>query len=180
MIMPRILSSFLSMFVEFYSLSFATITLICSFLIYKITPSTFVESFLLSSLIINIGVRGLFAFVGNWFQVFSRDIAIKYGWEPKNTYQKEIAAGDGALGCLGLLSYWFRGDFWTATLLATSLCWVLSEIANISSILRGKKDPSKKLKADYNVSFPIFLGMHIDLLMVGLMLASLVYWKLKI
>lgn len=177
--MSKILSALFKGFVEFYSLSFAIITFSVMISFVVLSSLTLIESFLLSSLLINIGLRGIVAFVGNWFPVFSKDIALKYGWEERNTYQKEIAAADGAIGCAGLLSFWIRGDFWTAVILIASICWLLSETANISSIFRGKRNSEQKLKSDYDVSLPIFIGMHIDVIFVGLLLAALMYWKLK-
>lgn len=78
---------------------------------------------------------------------------------------------------LGLLSYWVRGDFWVAVIIGSSVCWVLSEIANIASISKGRRDPSKKLDPDYEVSNEIFVGMHIDLVMVVFQVLALSIWK---
>ena len=167
----------LELAVNYYSLSFSIITCVLTLFLYFFLHHPFIESFLFSTLIINIGMRGVVAFVGNWFPIFSEDIAEKYGWERQNTFQREIAAADGAFAVLGILSYWLRGDFWVAVIIGSSVCWILSEIANIASILQGRRDPTKKLDPDYEVSNEIFAGMHIDLVMVVFQVWALSIWK---
>ncbi|MGA8163778.1 MAG: DUF6790 family protein [Waddliaceae bacterium] len=128
---------------------------------------------------INIGVRGLIAAAANWFPFWAESIAENYGWDKRNTYQKEIAAADCAFGCLGLLAPFFDADFWFATILGTSICWLLSETANISSIVSGKREPRKKMRQDYTVSKEIFVGMFVDVFMVVLALRVMtIVWKI--
>lgn len=162
---------------DFYSLSFAFVTLISALTITFFSSSDFAEAFLVSQLFINIGVRGVLAFAANWLPLFSGNIAEKYGWEKQNSFQKEIAAADGAFGLLGILSYWIRGDFWTATIIGVSICWLLSEYANISTILKNRNDPVMKIKSNYDVTPELFLGMHIDVVMAVISLIILAVWK---
>lgn len=69
---------------------------------------------LLWLLVIKIGLGGIWAFLGHYFK--SDEIAGYIGWPAGNPFQKEIAFTNLALGTCGVLSYFFRGEFWLATI----------------------------------------------------------------
>lgn len=96
-----------------YFLVLALIVGICQILFLK-TPS--VEAFLLALIVSTIGLQGFFAFIGHFFK--SDEVAEKIGWPTGNPFQKEIAFTNLSMGVLGILSIWFRGDFWLATIIA--------------------------------------------------------------
>ena len=75
-----------------------------------------VESFLLWLLVIVVGVGSLYAFMGHTFA--ADDVARSIGWPPGSPFQFEVALHDLAIGVLGVLSFWLRGDFWIATVIA--------------------------------------------------------------
>jgi hypothetical protein len=70
------------------------------------------ECLLSWSLPINVGVGGIFAFMGHTFR--AEETAEEIGWPPGNPFQSEIAVANLAFGVLGLLSIRFRGLFWFA------------------------------------------------------------------
>jgi len=75
-----------------------------------------VESFLLWFLVIVVGFGSLYAFVGHTFA--ADDVARSIGWPTGSPFQFEVALHDLAIGVLGVLSFWLRGDFWSATVIA--------------------------------------------------------------
>jgi hypothetical protein len=48
------------------------------------------------------------------------------GWPTGNPFQSEVAVANLVVGVLGILCYWIRGDFWLATVIATSV-WLLGD-----------------------------------------------------
>lgn len=84
------------------------------------------EILLLWLLVINTGLGGLYAFMGHAF--FANEVAESIGWPTGNPFQTEVAVANLAIGILGILSYWIRGNFWTATVIATSI-WLLGAAA---------------------------------------------------
>ncbi len=80
------------------------------------------EIFLLWLLVINTGLGGLWAFMGHTFA--ANDVAESIGWPTGNPFQTEVAVANLAVGTLGILCYWIRGSFWTATVITTSV-WLL-------------------------------------------------------
>ncbi len=84
------------------------------------------EILLLWLLVINIGLGGLWAFMGHTFA--ANEVAESIGWPTGNPFQTEVAVANLAVGTLGILCYWIRGNFWTATVIATSI-WLLGAAA---------------------------------------------------
>jgi hypothetical protein len=84
------------------------------------------EILLLWLLVINTGFGGIFAFMGHTFA--ADDVARSIGWPTGNPFQTEVAVANLAIGTLGILSYWIRGNFWIAAVIATSI-WLLGAAA---------------------------------------------------
>jgi hypothetical protein len=90
------------------------------------TSGRLAEILLLWLLVINTGFGGLYAFSGH---VFAADeVAASIGWPAGNPFQTEVGVANLAIATLGILSYWIRGDFWTAAVIATSI-WLLGAAA---------------------------------------------------
>jgi len=77
------------------------------------------EAFLLAFIVSNVGLQGIFAFLGHFFK--SDEVARGIGWPEGNPFQKEIAFTNLSLGILGILCIWFRGNFWLATIISRSV-----------------------------------------------------------
>jgi hypothetical protein len=84
------------------------------------------EILLLWLLVINVGLGGIWAFIGH--TVFAEQVAESIGWPADNPFQTEVAVANLAIGTLGILCYWIRGNFWTAAVIATSI-WLLGAAA---------------------------------------------------
>jgi hypothetical protein len=80
------------------------------------------QIFLLWFLVIIVGVTGVFAFIGH--TVFADATAQSIGWPVGNPFQSEVAVANLAVGILGILCYWMRGDFWIATVIGFSVWWL--------------------------------------------------------
>ncbi len=78
-----------------------------------------VEIFLLSFLVISVGFGGIWAFIGHSF--LSAQVAANIGWAPGNPFQSEVAFANLSIGILGVLCYWIRDNFWTATVISSSI-----------------------------------------------------------
>ena len=77
-----------------------------------------VEIFLLSFLVISVGIGSIWAFIGHAF--LPAQVAANIGW-PVSPFQLEVAFANLAIGVLGILCYWIRDNFWTATVISSSI-----------------------------------------------------------
>lgn len=77
-------------------------------------------------LVIDVGIQGVFAFIGH--TVFADRVAASIGFPAGNPFQTEVAVANLAFGALGILCYWLRSDFWTATVIGASV-WLLGNAA---------------------------------------------------
>ena len=82
-----------------------------------------VELFLLYQLVFSIGVLGIMSFLGH---TFMPHVAAKYlRWLP-SPFQQELANASLGFGVIGILCIWFRGHFWTATVIGSSI-WLFAD-----------------------------------------------------
>jgi hypothetical protein len=114
--MPLFLSMYLwsivAFFVHFYSLNKE-----------DRTRDKVIELLLLYQLIFSLGMTCLLAFIG--LTVMPEYIATYSGW-PSCPFQQELGNVNLAFGVLGVLCYWYRGNFWTATIIGFSV-WILGD-----------------------------------------------------
>ena len=82
------------------------------------------ESFLLWFLVIGVGLGSLWAFMGHAF--VADDVAKSIGWPAGNPFQFEVALHNLAVGVLGILCFWLRGDFWIAACCGFFCLWLRS------------------------------------------------------
>ena len=75
--------------------------------------------FLLSFLVISIGISSLIGFVGHIF--FADQIAADIGWAAGSPFQREVGFANLAIGVLGITCIWLRGNYWIATVIATTI-----------------------------------------------------------
>lgn len=159
--------------IDHYTWTFLGITLVWMLFLIYAENTQWIEAFIRSFLLWSVGVRGLIAFMANWYPPFANEIAQKYGWPLGNSFQREIAASDAAFGVLGILSLFFGGEgFWTATLIGVAILWSLSEMGSLITIAqRKKKDPS------YQLNQALHIGMRTDLILSVLIFVILALWK---
>ncbi|MCX7124056.1 MAG: hypothetical protein NTV32_10440 [Gammaproteobacteria bacterium] len=102
-----------------YPVYFFIIALITSALDVFVCGAPIFKSLLKWLLVSSVGLQGLFAFVGHFFR--ANDTARKIGWKQGSPFQTEVAFSNLALGVLGILSYWFIGYFWLATIISRTV-----------------------------------------------------------
>jgi hypothetical protein len=123
------------------------------------------EVVLLWLLVIDIGIGGDFGFIGH--TVLAERAAASIGWPAGNPFQTEVAVANLAVGTLGIICYWLRDNFWTATVIATSV-WLLGDaIGHIQQIIVAHNySPNNAGAALYN-----------DIVVPLILLAVLVYHR---
>ena len=83
------------------------------------SPRRTLEIILLWFLPVFLGISSVMAFLGHTFA--AGKIAAYIGWPPGNPFQLEVALANLAFGVLGISCIWLRGNFWTATVMASSI-----------------------------------------------------------
>lgn len=82
-----------------------------------------IELILLYQLVFSLGMTSLLAFLG---LTFLPDYIADYtGWQ-RCQFQQELGNVNLSFGILGILCFWNRGSFWTATILGFSI-WILAD-----------------------------------------------------
>jgi hypothetical protein len=75
--------------------------------------------FLLSFLVISVGIASLIGFVGHVF--FADSVAANIGWAAGSPFQQEVGFANLAIGILGITCIWLRGNYWIATVVAATI-----------------------------------------------------------
>jgi Family of unknown function (DUF6790) len=122
------------------------------------------EIFLLWMLVITAGLASVSAFIAH--TVFADATAASIGWPAGNPFQSEVAVANLAVGILGILCYWMRGNFWIATVIGFSVWWLGDAVVHIRSIV-----------VDANYA-PNNAGVtfYLDILVPVFLIALLVYY----
>jgi len=84
-----------------------------------------IETLLLWFLVIEVGVAGIWPFLGHYFK--SDEIAGYIGRPAGNPFQKEVAFTNLSLGTCGVMCFLFRDVFWPATIVFASVFRWLSQ-----------------------------------------------------
>jgi hypothetical protein len=93
-----------------------------------------VEIFLLTFLVLSVGIGSIWAFIGHVF--VSSQVAANIGWAPGSPFQLEVAFANLSIGVLGILCYWMRGNFWTATVISSSIFLLGAAYGHIINMLQ--------------------------------------------
>jgi hypothetical protein len=129
------------------------------------TKGRVAQIFLLWLLVIAVGILGILAFISH--TVFADTTAASIGWPAGNPFQSEVAVANLAVGILGILCYWMRGNFWIATAIGFSVWFLGDAVVHIRSIV---------VEANYA---PNNAGMtfYLDILIPVILIAVLVYYR---
>ena len=127
-----------------------------------------IETFLATTLFFNVGILGLLGFYVHTF--YAADTARSIGWASGSPFQFEVAVANLAFGVVGILSWFFRGYFWLALVLAYVIYFVGCFYGHIIQYRLGDTAP-------YNIGIYIWL---VDLIVPIIALVLLcVYFKDK-
>ena len=91
------------------------------------------EVLLLWLLVINTGVAGVVTFLAH--TAFADSTAVSIGWPTGNPFQTEVAVANLAIGVLGILCYWFRDNFWLATVIGNAVWQLGDAVIHIRQII---------------------------------------------
>lgn len=80
------------------------------------------EHFLAYILFFNLGVEGLLAAYAHVFM--GPETAAQIGWKGGSPFQYEIGMANLAFGVLGIMSFWIRDNFWTATVIGWAILFL--------------------------------------------------------
>ena len=130
----------------------------------KVAHTGIVETFLLYFLVLQVGIGGLFCFVGSYF--VADKVAKAIGWPAGNPFQTELAFANLSLGVLGILCIWLRGNFWIATGIAYSVFFFGGAWVHINEEVLKKKNFSIAITAP--VLYTDIIG---PIAMIGLLIA---------
>jgi hypothetical protein len=121
------------------------------------TTGRVAEVLLLWFLVIYVGVGGVFGFIGH--TVFADIAAVSIGWPAGNPFQTEVAVANLAIGVLGILCYWFRDQFWLATVVANAVWQLGDAVGHVQQIIVAHNwSPNNAGAALYNdIAIPIIL-----------------------
>ena len=102
-----------------FTIVFLILAIIGSIIHILLLHTPILSTALLYLLIFCVGFQGVYGYLGHFFK--SDEIAEYIGWPKGNLFQKEVAYTNLALGVLGILCIWVRGNFWLATIIGQSI-----------------------------------------------------------
>lgn len=157
---PQIMKFSIWSFTLFLSIAAALINLALTGTV--ITLNIAISVFLLWFLVIGIGITGIIAFTGHFFN--ADKVAEKIGWPKGSPFQREIAFSNLGIGIAGLLCFFFRDGFWLAVIVMYS---VFSVGAGIGHIYEQRKNENV---SEYNtgavVAFDLFMPVVLIVLWI--------------
>lgn len=124
------------------------------------TPKKAIEIILLYQLVIGTGLGCFSGFIGHTLR--DADTAKFIGWKAGSPFQFEVAMANLAFAVLGVLCYWFRGNFWLATIVSTTVFGWGAAWVHINDILnRNNMKPG-------NAGLVLYLDILMPVIMIGL------------
>jgi len=135
------------------------------------TPQRILETILLYELVIATGIGSIMGFLGHTMK--AAEIARFIGWRAGSPFQFEVAVADLSYGILGILCFWLRGNFWTATIISTSVFGLGAAWGHVQEILvRHNMAPG-------NAGAPLYLDIIMPIVMICLLTALKLVEKKK-
>jgi hypothetical protein len=150
-----------------YAVVFLTLALLCAAADILLTGATVTVTVLAWILLVNIGFQGILAGFMHWYGPAARGIAERIGWAPGSPFQKEVAAADAAFGVLGILSFFIRDNFLTATVIGASIMLFFMGVGHVLDLQKNRN------LSPYNAGSVIWF----DLLIPAAMIVLLALWK---
>jgi hypothetical protein len=118
------------------------------------------EVFLVWFLVVWAGIGSVFTFLSH--TLLAEQTARAIGWPTGNPFQSEVAVANLVVGVLGILCYWIRGDFWLATVIATSVWLGGDAVVHIHDIVVNQNyHPG-------NAGLPFYFDILLPLLLIVL------------
>lgn len=102
----------------FYGIGLVAVLLHLKFSKIEISTKRCLHVFLMYLLLFG-GFGGVFGFIGHQFA--GAQVAKQIGWPTGNPFQQEVGFANLGLGLLGIMCFWFRKEFWLATIVMGSV-----------------------------------------------------------
>jgi hypothetical protein len=88
-----------------------------------------------NALVFAVGVGGLVAAFGH--TVVRDQVAESIGWPTGSPFQLEVGFANLAIGVAGVMSAWYSGRFWLATIVVVSVFLVSAAVGHIVDMVRS-------------------------------------------
>lgn len=124
--------------ISIFYLAFAFIGATLHFIFSKSKERT-LELYLLYLIVFCIGVSGLAA--AGFHTFLAAQTAEQIGWAPGSPFQFEVAMANLAVGVAGILCIWFRGSFWLATVIISSIFLYGAAYGHFVQLTKGDHSP---------------------------------------
>ena len=118
------------------------------------SPKKIVEVILLYLIVINLGFGNILAGAAHIFN--GPEVAKLIGWPAGSPFQYEVGVADIAMGSLGIMCIFFRGQFWLAAILVNAVFLLGCMAGHIRGFVAGGNS------AAYNIGPSIIVS---DLIM---------------
>ncbi len=149
-----------------YPIYFMALSVILGILQIVIWHVNVINAFLFGFIVSNIGLQGLFAFMGHFFK--ADEVARGIGWPTGSPFQREIAFANLSMGVVGIMSIWFRGNFWLAAIVVRS---VFSWGAAYGHIIDLKKSGNASI---LNAGPVLYDDIVLPFILIGLYIADII------
>lgn len=118
-------------------------------------PDTISSILMLHQFVLLFGDVGIVGFFSNI--AFAEKNARYLGW-PGGPWQIKYGFSQIAIGVLGIMCIWFRGGFWTATLITWYMYSISGTWSHFNSIkMKGKKDKTEIAMIIVTIIYAIYL-----------------------
>jgi len=92
------------------------------------------QTFLLCHLTVTIGLTGI---MGAYGHIFMGDrVARNIGWPAGSMFQVELGYCCLGLGLLGVICFWYRGSFWLATIIFTTVFMTGAGLVHVKEMVK--------------------------------------------
>jgi len=111
---------------------------------------------LLCHLTVTVGLTGLLGAYGHLFM--GERIAKSIGWHSGSLFQVELGYCSLGMGLLGVMCFWYRDNFWLATIVFTTAFLVGAALVHIKEMVqKGNFNPGNAITTIPDILIPITL-----------------------
>jgi hypothetical protein len=121
------------------------------------TPLRIVELFLVYQLVFSLGLSSFLAFFGLMFM--TQFVADYSGW-PACPFEKLLANVNLGYGVLGILCIWYRGTFWFATILGSSIWLIADGITHLADLYYNNNT------SPGNIGMPLYTDIIVPVVLI--------------
>jgi hypothetical protein len=128
----------------------------------RLTRERTLEIILLWFLVIAVGIAGMIGFIMHYF--FADEMARGIGFPIGNPFQREVAFANLAFGILGILSIKYRGGFWLATIISSSVFLLGAAYGHVLEMSSGNY-------AANNAGMVLYTDIALPIILIGVWIA---------